>query len=104
MRKISIYSSFALKHRLKSKNIQILAGHSLATYNNGLATFDDLSIEGETRSFYVDSVVAPVAGLPNAPPEMAFNGSLFNVGDSVSARTALEAVFEGHETALFLDP
>ena len=102
--KISIYSSFALKHRLKSKNIQILAGHSLATYNNGLATFDDLSIEGETRSFYVDSVVAPVAGLPNAPPEMAFNGSLFNVGDSVSARTALEAVFEGHETALFLDP
>jgi len=25
-----------------------------------------------------------------------------NIGDSVSARTALEAVFEGHETALFL--
>ena len=77
---------------------------TLETYNNGLATFDDLSIEGETRSFHVDSVIAPVAGVPNTPPEIASKGSLFNVGDSVSARTALEAVFEGHETALFLDP
>ncbi len=101
--KISVYSSFALKHRLKKKNIQIVAGHSLLSFENGIAILDDLSIEGETRSLHVDSVIAPVAGVPNSPPETANEASIFNVGDSVSARTALEAVFEGHEAALFLD-
>ena len=101
--KISVYSSFALKHRLKKKNIQIVAGHSLSSFENGLAILGDLSIAGEARSLQVDSVIAPVAGVPHAPPETVADTSIFNVGDSVSARTALEAVFEGHETALFLD-
>ena len=101
--KISVYSSFALKHRLKKKNIQIVAGHSLLSFENGLAILGDLSLAGEARSLQVDSVIAPVAGVPHAPPETVADTSIFNVGDSVSARTALEAVFEGHETALFLD-
>ncbi len=101
--KISVYSSFALKYRLRQKNIQIVAGHSLSSFKNGLAILDDLSIEGESRNLQVDSVIAPVAGVPRTPPETLAEASIFNVGDSVSARTALEAVFEGHETALFLD-
>ena len=101
--KISVYSSFALKHRLKKKNVQILAGHSLSSFENGLAMLDDLSLENATRDLHVDSIIAPVAGMPRTPPETLAETSIFNVGDSVSARTALEAVFEGHETALFLD-
>ena len=49
----------------------------------------------------MDSVIAPISGKPNGPPDK--DRTILNIGDSVSARTALEAVFEGHETALFLE-
>jgi hypothetical protein len=98
--KISIYSSFALKHRLREKNVQLIAGHRLVDYANGRADIADLSVQDGGRALLADSVIAPVSGRPNAPPEIG--QTLLNIGDSVSARTALEAVFEGHETALFL--
>lgn len=98
--KISIYSSFALKHRLKEKNVQLIAGHRLVDYANGRADIADLSVQDSVRALQADSVIAPVSGKPNTPPEKG--QTILNIGDSVSARTALEAVFEGHETALFL--
>ena len=99
--KISIYSSFALKHRLKEKNVQLIPGHRLLNFANGRADIEDLSVHDSTQALLVDSVIAPISGKPNGPPEK--NRTILNIGDSVSARTALEAVYEGHETALFLE-
>ena len=99
--KISIYSSFALKHRLKEKNVQLIPGHRLLDFANGRADIEDLSVHNSTQALLVDSVIAPISGKPNGPPDK--DRTILNIGDSVSARTALEAVFEGHETALFLE-
>jgi 2,4-dienoyl-CoA reductase-like NADH-dependent reductase (Old Yellow Enzyme family)/thioredoxin reductase len=98
--KISIYSSFALKHRLRKKNVQLIGGYRLVDFANGRADIADLSVQEGARALQADSVVAPLSGSPNAPPEI--NRPIYNAGDSISARTALEAVFEGHQTALFL--
>ena len=73
----------------------------LALLLNGRADIEDLSVHNSTQALLADSVIAPISGKPNGPPDK--DRTILNIGDSVSARTALEAVFEGHETALFLE-
>ena len=85
--------------------MRILALHAIHAAAPGEAVLTDLST-GERRTEPFDAVIAPAHGLPrdglaaalrariagrNDPP------ALHLVGDCASPRSALEAVFEGHE-------
>ena len=100
--KISIYSSFALKRRLKEKNVQIILGYRVKSFANGFVEIEDLSLGKVSGSYQTNHVISSLAGSPNVPSEAANMPTIKMVGDSVSARTALEAVYEGYETALLL--
>lgn len=105
---ISVYSSFALRQRLKEKGVAILALHTVVAFENGAATLVDLSTDRRHSLDGVDAVIAPDHGRPNMslhkgllvakthlddPPE------IFLIGDAKAPRTALEAVFEAQERA-----
>ena len=98
--KVSVYSSFALRDRLKKKKVRIVGGYRLRHFEAGIAELEDLSLSESVQSVKADSVIAPIASTPNIPPDIG--RLIVSVGDSVSARTALEAVYEGHEAALSL--
>ena len=99
--KVSVYSSFALRDRLKKKKVRIISGYRLVHFEAGVAELEDLSLPESVQSVKADSVIAPIVGTPNTPP--GIESPIVRVGDSVSARTAMEAVYEGHEAALSLD-
>ncbi len=101
---ISMYSGFALRARLRDKRVRIIAGHALADFAGGVARLTDLSLGEAGMSLEADSVVAPLPGRPRdgLARDLAAldNGAAATarlVGDCQSPRTALEAVFEGHE-------
>lgn len=105
--KISIYSSFALKQRLREKGVQVIGGHKIKTFANGLLELEDMSLGKINGTHQADHVISPMPGMPNVltlPFEISEGdfSSFQIIGDSVSARTALEAVYEGHEAALLL--
>ena len=97
---ISMYSAFALRHRLREKKVRIIGHHALLDHLGGKAVLRDLSIDTETE-IPASAVIAPLAGRPRDPLRAGVNGPAIQiaVGDCLSARTALEAVFEGHEAA-----
>ncbi len=97
---ISMYSSFALRHRLREKKVRIIGHHALLDYSGGIAVLKDLSLDTETE-VPATAVIAPLAGQPRTLQRKAASASAIQiaVGDCLSARTALEAVFEGHEAA-----
>ncbi|MFT8244841.1 FAD-dependent oxidoreductase [Roseomonas sp. BN140053] len=99
---VNIYSSFAWRQRLRDRGVRILGLHAAQSFRPGLLAAQDLST-GEAVEFAgVDSLVAPAPAVPEdgllrqleaAPgaPELRA------IGDCVAARSALEAVFEGHQ-------
>lgn len=97
---ISMYSAFALRHRLRQKKVRIIGHHALVDHTDGKAILRDLSIDTETE-IPVSAAIAPLAGQPRDQQraEAKIPGIQIAVGDCLSARTALEAVFEGHEAA-----
>lgn len=102
---ITIYSSFAWRYRLRQAGVRILGFRAVQAYRDGTAILTDLTTGAmETEPF--DSIVAPVHGVPRdslaETGRTAFAGRneavpIRLIGDCISARTALEAVFEGHE-------
>ncbi len=99
---ISMYSAFALRKRLREKGVRVIAGQALADFDGGTVRLTDLSLGAPGLRIAADSVIAPIA----ARPRRLTGGGLSNpaarrlaIGDCLSARTALEAVFEGHEAA-----
>lgn len=103
---VSIYSSFALRQRLKDKKVAILPLQAATGFADGVARLVDLStgIERETRDF--DSLVAPAHARPRDGLALALaaaaaeRGAAIEIraaGDCQAARTALEAVYEGYE-------
>jgi 2,4-dienoyl-CoA reductase-like NADH-dependent reductase (Old Yellow Enzyme family) len=104
---VNIYSSFAWRQRLRQAGVRILALHAIhAWHGPGSAMLADLSTGAIEPCEDFEAVVAPAHGLPrdglvaelramlaghNATP------ALHLVGDCASPRSALEAVFEGHE-------
>lgn len=100
---VSMYSSFALRDRLRHKAVRIIGHHALVGHRDGLATLRDLTLEASEIEVPATSVVAPLQG----QPRMAVRGLAdvgnnrtyrqYAVGDCLSTRSALEAVFEGHE-------
>lgn len=101
---ISMYSSFALRKRLKDKRVRIVAGQALADFDGGTAYLTDLSLDAPGEAVPADAVIAPLAALPRAPDPAWLAGAnappwTVTIGDAQAARTALEAIFEGHEAA-----
>jgi hypothetical protein len=103
---VNIYSSFAWRQRLKEGGVRILALHAIHAATPGEAVLTDLST-GERRPESFDAVIAPAHGLPRDGLASALRARLAGrndppaihlVGDCASPRSAIEAVFEGHET------
>lgn len=99
---VNIYSAYAWRHRLREKGVRIIGHHAAHAFDGKALVLTDLST-GET-GVRIDAglVVAPLHGAPrgglhaelvgrNAAPMVAL------LGDAASPRSALEAVFEGHE-------
>jgi hypothetical protein len=105
---IPIYSSFAWRHRLRELKVAIRAHAAVLGYREGLATLQDLSTGGRQEDVPFDSLVAPGHGAPNdrlgaeiraLAAERGLELQVTAVGDAQSPRTALEAIYEGHEAA-----
>lgn len=99
---ISMYSSFALRQRLRDKRVHLIPGQALTDFSAGMVQLTDLSLGQPGALFAADNVVAPLHGWPVALHGQSVanhSASVVAIGDCQSARTALEAVFEGHEAA-----
>lgn len=99
---ISMYSVYALTKRLRDKRVQVLGQHRPESFVDGRFLARDLSTDEVRDIGKVDSVVAPTTGQPN--DELAHRlrqntARLHVIGDAMSPRTALEAIFEGDELA-----
>ncbi len=94
---ISMYSAFALRQRLRDKGVRVIPGQALANFSGGVVHLTDLSLGTPGATFAADSVIAPLAA--RLQTLLQTGGTMIAVGDCQSARTALEAVFEGHEAA-----
>ncbi|MBM3504557.1 MAG: FAD-dependent oxidoreductase [Alphaproteobacteria bacterium] len=101
---ISMYSSFALRQRLREKRVRIVALQSPEVFAAGHLVLRDLSTGRVGETLSVDSVIAPAVG----HPEDSLHDELrrrapalptWAVGDCASPRTALEAIFEAHVAA-----
>ena len=106
---ISVYSSFAMRQRLKDKGVRIRGLASVTGFDGGTATIVDLSTGKPETLEGVDSIVAPIHGEPRNALAGAIGGAFGNrtvlvraIGDAEAPRSALEAVFEGHEAGLRL--
>ena len=98
---VNIYSGFAWRQRLRDARVRILPLQAAQSWDGRRLVIADLST-GETRTLDdVDAVVAPTHAVPNDAlaqlrPALG-NVAFLQIGDCMAARSALEAVFEGHE-------
>ena len=91
-----------MRKRLRDKRVRIIQGQALADFSDGVVRLTDLSLGVDGQSLEADSVIAPLAARPrtlNMPASASQHHRTIAIGDCQSARTALEAVFEGHEAA-----
>ena len=105
---ISMYSSFAVRRRLADLKVRIVGHHDLVDHAGGRAVLRDLSLGVAELEIAATSVVAPLPGKPRDDLQNHVLAELdgverIAVGDCLSARSALEAVFEGHEAARAID-
>ena len=97
---VNIYSSFAWRARLRDKSVRILPLHTAESLTDGtlhlreLSTGEPVTIEGVT------ALIAPTHATPDDALAAALQGhiEIHLAGDAAAARSALEAIFEGHET------
>ena len=99
---VNIYSAFAWRARLRDKRVRIIGHHAVQSFDGQRAVLLDLSTGEAGAVLEVGAVVAPLHAAPRAELQAALaagrapmRGVL--VGDAASPRSALEAVFEGHE-------
>lgn len=103
---VNIYSSYAWRDRLRAARVRIVGHHAVHGFDGTTARLTDLSTGLPGEALAVGAVIAPAHGIPrdtlatavanaaqgsNAVPEIRL------LGDCASPRSALEAVFEGHE-------
>lgn len=104
---LNIYSSYAWRQRLRDKRVRILALHTVEAFAARVLRMTDLSTGVTTTLEDVDNFVSPTHAIPEATiatmlPALAARRGLtgpriLSAGDCVAARSALEAVFEGHQ-------
>jgi hypothetical protein len=106
--KIPIYSSYALRSRLRDKGVRIIAGHGVHAHAPGATVLEDLSTGERTTHGAFDSVIAATPGVADdslfrqwedTQRDAPDTPAILLVGDCQAPRTALEAVYEGHEAA-----
>lgn len=101
---INIYSSFALRRRLADLGVRIRPLWRTVGWDDGTLRALDGGTGEEVALDGLDALIAPDHALPRqallvALREAGFTGACHDIGDARSARTALEAVFEGQEIA-----
>ena len=105
---INIYSLFALRRRWVDKRIRIIANHSIVAYDGKSVMLKDLSTGELRESVSADSVIASRHGYSNATllneliaqqHDSLPDANILAAGDCQAPRTALEAIYEGHEAA-----
>jgi len=103
---VNIYSAFAWRARLRDKRVRIIGHHAVHSFDGEKAALLDLSTGAPGEVLEVGAVVAPVHATPRAGLQAALRAlpagrnalpEVRLVGDAASPRSALEAVFEGHE-------
>jgi hypothetical protein len=105
---VNIYSSYAWRDRLKQKGVQILALHAIEAWDPATRTLrlTDTSTGTTLTRTDIGAVIAPSHGSPRGALVAGITAlaaarnrapHLRLIGDSASPRSALEAVFEGHE-------
>jgi len=99
---ITIYSAFAWRRRLKELGVRIRGHCTVEAFANGETQLLDLSTGALTATREFDAIVAPTHGAPEDALVDALRAAagyldIRVVGDCASPRSALEAVFEGHE-------
>jgi mycofactocin system FadH/OYE family oxidoreductase 2 len=97
--RITIYSLLAVRHRFREKQIRVLALRAVRAVEGSALVLEDLSTGQLDRLDAVDSVVAAAGGVADDRLGRELRGRVADlriVGDCVSPRTALEAIYEGH--------
>lgn len=103
---ITIYSAYAWRKRLKDLGVRIIGLHTVQRFANGETVLADLSTGALRASREFDSIVAPTHGEPRAQLATSLLAAYADrndrpvirlVGDCQSPRSALEAIYEGHE-------
>ncbi len=98
----TIYSSYATRKRLRDHRVRLLLLRRVTGFRNRRLLLEDLSTGEPDALEDVDSFVAAQYGaaLDGLRAELNRLGvDSVMVGDCLAPRTALEAVFEGHEAA-----
>lgn len=105
---VTIYSLFALRKRWTDKKIRIIANHAVHSFDSGAVQLFDLSLAQRGEKLDADAVISPTHGQSNQSltnellAQCAMNNAVIDiasVGDCQAPRTALEAIYEGHEAA-----
>ncbi len=102
---VNIYSSFAWRQRLRDRSVRIVALKNAYSFAGGVLTLRDLSTGQLEPLAGVDALVAPAHAEPDdellralmEPRAATPKPRILPIGDCVAARSALEAVFEGHQ-------
>ncbi len=96
---MNIYSSYAWRQRLRERSVRILPLRTAVSLASEVLTVADAAT-GETDILTgVTALVSPTHGRPNDALLRSEHPGLRAVGDCVAARSALEAIFEGHAAA-----
>ncbi len=101
----SIYSNLAVLKRLRDRRVRIATLRRVQAWQNGVLSVEDVST-GEIEPLAgFDSLIAAQYGAADdtlVAPLKAAGVTPHAIGDCLAPRTALEAVFEGHELGLRL--
>ena len=89
--------SFAPRDRLRKKRARFIGHHAPIDHTGGCAVLRALSLDA-CSELPASAVIAPLSGKPRGGLHGSMCGEVIqvSVGDRLSARTALEAVLEGH--------
>jgi 2,4-dienoyl-CoA reductase-like NADH-dependent reductase (Old Yellow Enzyme family) len=101
----TMYSNFAVTKRLRDRKVRIAALRRVRGWENGVLAVEDVSTGEVERIAGFDSLIAAQRGVADDglyAPLKAAGITPRLIGDCLAPRTALEAVFEGHELGLAL--
>ncbi|MFW5835183.1 MAG: FAD-dependent oxidoreductase [Pseudomonadota bacterium] len=101
---VSLYSSFALFKRLREAGVRLHRFARVVAWDGDAVTVESTDTGERSMLCGIDAVVAPDHALPDDRLARALgaagsNARIEAIGDAQAARTALEAIFEGHAAA-----
>jgi hypothetical protein len=95
---VNIYSGLAWRARLRDRSVHILPLHTAESLANGTLHMRELSTGEAVTLHGVTALIAPTHATPDDALAAALQGQIdiHLAGDAAAARSALEAIFEGH--------